>query len=63
MIVDIKPGEIVVRDAQTVLGITNDLYLTPPQARVIATNLEARGEHTTAAEGLRRAADQAEAQN
>jgi len=57
---DTVAGRLVVRDAEAILGIVNDLHLTPEQARVIATDLEARGEHTVAAEGLRRAADHIE---
>lgn len=60
LIIDISPGQIIIRDAQSILGIVNDLYLTPHEARVIAKKLEADGEHTTAADGLRQAADQAE---
>jgi hypothetical protein len=60
MIVDIEPGKVTVRDAESILGIVNDRTLTPPQARLIAADLDRKGEHTVAAEGLRRAADQAE---
>lgn len=54
------PGYVFVRDAQAELDITLDARLTPDQARVIADNLEREGTHTVAAEGLRRAADDAE---
>ncbi len=58
---DADPGRVVVRAPDEVLGIQyNDAHLTADQARAIAANLDARGEHTVIAEGLRRAADQAE---
>ncbi|MCC9179489.1 MULTISPECIES: hypothetical protein [Mycolicibacterium] len=57
---DTYPGYVFVRDAQAELNVTLDARLTPDQARVIAGNLEREGKHTVAAEGLRRAADEAE---
>lgn len=57
---DTYPGYVFVRDAQAELNVTLDTRLTPEQARVIAGNLEREGKHTVAAEGLRRAADDAE---
>lgn len=57
---DTYPGYVFVRDAKAELNVTLDARLTPEQARVIADNLEREGVHTVAAEGLRRAADQAE---
>jgi hypothetical protein len=60
MIVDIEPGKVIVREAAAVLGIVNDVTLTPDQARLVAESLDREGSHTVAAEGLRRAADQAE---
>ncbi|MFA5709288.1 hypothetical protein [Mycolicibacterium sp.] len=62
MIIDLdtERGKVVVRNAQAILGIVNDLHLTPHEARIIAEDLDSKGEHTVAAEGLRRAADQAE---
>ena len=60
MLVDITPGCIVIRDAHSVLGHSEDLQVSPDRARVIAAELDAKGEHAVAAEGLRRAADQAE---
>lgn len=60
MIVDIAPGVVTVRDAEKELELTLDVTLTPGQARAIARNLRDAGKHTVAAEGLFRAADQAE---
>ncbi|MBU8838964.1 hypothetical protein [Mycolicibacterium goodii] len=57
---DTTPGELVIRDAEAILGIANDLHLSPEQARVLADDLERRGEHTVAADGLRHAADHVE---
>lgn len=57
---DTVPGELVIRDAATILGVDDDLHLSPDQARNLAADLERRGEHTVAAEGLRRAADHVE---
>lgn len=57
---DSAPGKVVVRDAKAVLNLTLETHLTPDQARTVAAKLEAEGEHTVAAEGLRRAADEAE---
>ena len=57
---DTAPGQIVIRDAQSILGIADDQHVTPDQARALAADLERDGEHTVAAEGLRRAADHAE---
>lgn len=61
MIIDLDswPGEIVVSDAEHILGTPDDQRLTPDQARALAADLDRGGEHTVAAEGLRRAADQA----
>ena len=61
MIIDLDamPGEIVISDAEPILGTADDQRLTPDQARALAADLDRRGEHTVAAEGLRRAADQA----
>lgn len=60
MIVDIAPGVVTIRDAEAELVLTLDTTLTPHQARLIAEHLEREGLHTVAAEGLFRAADQAE---
>ncbi len=60
MFVDISPGRITIHDAESVLGRSEDLHVAPDRARMIAAELDAKGEHTVAAEGLRRAADQAE---
>ena len=60
MIVDIEPGMVTIRAGEAILGISNDLTLTPHQARLVAAHLETEGEHTVAAEGLLGAADQAE---
>ena len=60
MIVDVEPGQITIRDAESILGIVNDLSLTPNQTRLIAEHLIGEGKHTVAAEGMLRAADQAE---
>jgi len=60
MVVDTKPGVVVVRDAEPILGITHELTLTPHQAWLLSERLEAEGEHTVAADGLRRAAVDAE---
>lgn len=60
MITDIEPGLVIVRDAQSILGHTDTLRLTPAATRTLADRLEIEGKHTVAAEGLRRAADQAE---
>lgn len=57
---DTYPGYVFVREAQAELNVTLDARLTPEQARVIAGKLEREGKHTVAAEGLRRAADDAE---
>lgn len=57
---DTYPGQVFVRAAGDVLGLTLDVSLTPQQARAIAVRLDDEGEHTVAAEGLRRAADRAE---
>lgn len=59
MIVDTSPGAVVIRDAGAILGICNDLTLTPAQALLVAARLDSGGQHTVAAEGLRRAAHQA----
>ena len=63
MIVDIEPGMVTIRNAEAILGISNDLTLTPNQTRLVAMRLMHKGEHTVAAEGLYRAADQAETGN
>lgn len=60
MIVDIEPGVVTIRDAEAILNLTLPVTLTPDQTRIIARNLMEKGEHTVAAEGLFRAADQAE---
>ena len=60
MIVDVASGFVTIRDAEVILGIVNDLTVTPNQARMVAQNLINEGNHTVAAEGLMRAADQAE---
>jgi hypothetical protein len=60
MIVDVSSGFVTIRDAEVILGIVNDLTVTPNQARMVAQNLINEGNHTVAAEGLMRAADQAE---
>jgi FtsP/CotA-like multicopper oxidase with cupredoxin domain len=60
MIVDIEPGLVIVRDGQSILGHTDTLRLAPAETRDLADQLENEGKHTVAAEGLRRAADQAE---
>jgi hypothetical protein len=60
MIVDVASGFVTIRDAEVILGILNDLTVTPNQARMVAQNLINEGNHTVAAEGLMRAADQAE---
>lgn len=60
MIVDVSAGFVTIRDAEVILGILNDLTVTPNQARMVAQNLINEGNHTVAAEGLMRAADQAE---
>lgn len=60
MIVDVKPGVVTIRDAEAILGLTLDVTLTPNQTRIIAARLMNQGIHTVAAEGLLRAADQAE---
>lgn len=60
MIVDTAPDRIVVRDAEAVLGTISDVHLNPAQARALADKLDAAGEHTVAAAGLRGAADRAE---
>lgn len=57
---DTYPGYVFVRDAQVELNVSLDARLTPDQARVIADKLEREGTHTVAAQGLRRAADDAE---
>lgn len=62
MIVDLdyEPGKVLIKDAESVLGVTLDTLLTPGQVRAVARNLEAEGKHTVAAAGLFRAADDAE---
>jgi len=60
MIVDVSSGFVTIRDAEVILGIVNPLTVTPNQARMVAQNLINEGNHTVAAEGLMRAADQAE---
>lgn len=60
MFVDIAPGCITIHDGHAMLGYDGDLRVSPDRAREIAAELDAKGEHTVAAEGLRRAADQAE---
>lgn len=60
MVVDTKAGVVVVREAESILGITHELTLTPHQAWMLGEKLEAEGEHTVAADGLRRAAVDAE---
>lgn len=59
-IVDIEPGLVIVRDAESILGHTETLRLAPNATRELAEQLQREGLHTVAAEGLRRAADQAE---
>lgn len=59
MIIDIETGHIHIRDARPILG-TAELTITPARAREIAAELDAEGRHTVVAEGLRRAARQAE---
>ncbi len=59
-IVDIEPGLVIVRDAESILGHTDTLQLTPDATRELAERLQSEGKHTVAAEGLRRAAEQAE---
>ena len=63
MIVDIEPGMVTIRAAEAILGLTLDVTLTPNQARLVVAHLETEGKHTVAAEGLHRAADQAEKGN
>jgi len=63
VIVDIEPGMVTIRDAEAILGLTLDVTLTPNQTRLVAMRLMHKGEHTVAAEGLVRAADQAERGN
>lgn len=60
MIINIVEGHVAVRNAQEVLGLENEVTLTPDETRTYAAKLEREGRHTVAAEGLRRAADQAE---
>jgi hypothetical protein len=60
VIVDVASGFVTIRDAEVILGIVNDLTVTPNQARMVAQNLINEGTHTVAAEGLMRAAEQAE---
>lgn len=60
MIVDIAPGLVTIRDAESILGLTIPATVTPDQARIIAEKLMREGEHTVAADGLLRAAEQAE---
>lgn len=60
MIIDIEPGLVTIRDAEAILNLTLPVTLTPNQTRIIAMRLMNKGEHTVAAEGLFRAADQAE---
>jgi len=60
VIVDVASGFVTIRDAEVILGIGNPLTVTPNQARMVAQNLINEGTHTVAAEGLMRAADQAE---
>lgn len=61
MIVDIdtEPGMVFVRDSQHITGLTLDVRFTPAQARAYADGLHKDG-HTVAADGLRRAAAEAE---
>jgi hypothetical protein len=60
MIMDIEPGCITIRDAESILGITEDQQVSPDRAREIAADLEAEGKHTVAAACLCRAANQVE---
>ena len=62
MIVDLDryPGFVAIRDAEAKLGLTLEVKVSPSQARALADRLEAEGVHTVAADGLRRAADDAE---
>ena len=60
MIVTIDPGQITVSDADEILGHSDTLALTPAATRDLAEQLEQEGKHTIAAEGLRRAANQAD---
>lgn len=60
MIIDIEHGKIIVRAPDELTGLTeNDAHVTPDQARAVARGLDIDG-HPVAAEGLRRAAAQAE---
>lgn len=60
VIVDIEPGLVICRDGQSVLGHSDTLRLNPDETRALADRLDREGLHTVAAEGLRRAADQAD---
>ena len=43
MIVDIEPGMVTIRNAEAILGISNDLTLTPNQTRLVAMRLMHKG--------------------
>ena len=60
MIVDIEPGLVIARDGQSILGHSKTLRMTPSETHELARRLDREGIHTHAADGLRRAADQAE---
>lgn len=60
MIIDTKPGQVTIRDAESILGDSDVRSLDPDATRELADRLETEGKHTVAAEGLRRAADRAE---
>lgn len=60
MIIDIAIGLVTIRDAEDVLGHSDVLRLDPVATRELSDRLDAEGSHTVAAEGLRRAAAQAE---
>lgn len=60
MIIGTEPGWVTLDAAESVLGLTIPARVTPEQARFLAEKLMREGEHTVAADGLLRAADQAE---
>ena len=57
---DTEPGKVVIRDAESILGLTLDVHLTPQQTHTIADNLEREGKHTHAVDELRAAAAEAQ---
>ncbi|MGI6797693.1 hypothetical protein [Gordonia sihwensis] len=58
-VINTRPGEVTITDAESILGHSRPLTLTPDKAIDLANQLEADGTHTVAAEGIRRAAAQA----